>query len=213
MSEVSVLSRRVMNMVSRGIISKTDDKPGMQNVQVSLLYQEGKAKVERMQNYGFSGHAPGESEVTVVFIGGGRDHGVIIATDDRNSRMTGLAEGEVAVYSNEGNSIVLRRDNTIELRTKTLKLIVEEDVTVETERATITASEKISLDAPDILLKGNVEIDGDLSQASGGGASSYTIRGDTTQIGNVNVDGNISATGSINAPNGSVGSTGRESDA
>ena len=61
MSEVSILSRRVMNMVSRGIISKTDDEPGMQNVQVSLLYQEGKAKVERMQNYGFSGHAPGES--------------------------------------------------------------------------------------------------------------------------------------------------------
>ena len=44
MSEVSILSRRVMNMVSRGIISKTDDEPGMQNVQVSLLYQEGKAR-------------------------------------------------------------------------------------------------------------------------------------------------------------------------
>ena len=117
----------------------------------------------------------------MVFIGGGRDHGVIIATDDRDSRMTGLAEGEVAVYSNEGDSIVLRRDNTIELRTKTLKLIVEEDVTVETKRATITASEKATIDAPDILLKGNVEIDGNLSQASGGGASSYTIRGDTTR--------------------------------
>jgi phage baseplate assembly protein V len=206
-SETSALSRRVMNMVSRGIISQTDDEPGMQNVQVSLLYQEGKTKVERMQNYGFSGHAPGQSEVTVVFIGGGRDHGVIIATDDRDSRMTGLAEGEVAVYSNEGDSIVLRRDNTIELRTKTLKLIVEEAVTIETKQATITASEKITLDAPDILLKGAVEIDGTLSQASGGGASTYTIRGDVNQIGNINVDGSITATDSINAPNGSVGSS------
>jgi len=207
MSEVSVLSRRVMNMVSRGIISKTDDKPGMQNVQVSLLYQEGKAKVERMQNYGFSGHAPGESEVTVVFIGGGRDHGVIIATDDRDSRMTGLKEGEVAVYSNEGDSIVLRRDNTIELTTKKLIIKAEEEVTIETKQATIKATEKVTLDAPDILLKGNVEIDGNLSQAAGGGASSYTIRGDTHQIGNISVDGNIDATGSINAPNGNVGSS------
>ena len=211
-AEVSVLSRRVMNMVSRGIISKTDDEPGMQNVQVSLLYQEGKTKVERMQNYGFSGHAPGESEVTVVFIGGGRDHGVIIATDDRDSRMTGLAEGEVAVYSNEGDSIVLRRDNTIELHTKTLKLIVEEDVSIETKRVVVKASEKITLDAPDILLKGNVEIDGTLSQAASGGASSYTIRGDVNQIGNTNQTGNITVDGAItadtiNAPNGNVGSS------
>jgi phage gp45-like len=127
--------------------------------------------------------------------------------------MTGLAEGEVAVYSNEGDSIVLRRDNTIELRTKTLKLIVEEDVSIETKRAVIKASEKVTVDAPDILLKGNVEIDGTLSQASNGGASSYTIRGDVNQIGNTNqtgnihVDGNIDATGSINAPGGNVGSS------
>jgi phage baseplate assembly protein V len=210
MSETSVLGRRVMNMVSRGIISETDDESGMQTVQVSLLYQEGKAKVERMQNYGFSGHAPGQSEVTVVFIGGGRDHGVIIATDDRDSRFTGLAEGEVAIYTDEGDSIVLKRDNTIELTTKTLTIKAEEAVTIETKQATVTASEKITLDAPDILLKGNVEIDGTLSQAAGGGASTYTIRGDVNQIGNINVDGNITATDSINAPNGSVGNSTRE---
>ena len=145
--------------------------------------------------------------MTVVFIGGGRDHGVIIATDDRNSRMTGLKEGEVAVYSNEGDSIVLRRDNTIELTTKKLIIKAEEEVTIETKQATIKATEKVTLDAPDILLKGNVEIDGNLSQAAGGGASSYTIRGDTHQIGNISVDGNIDATGSINAPNGNVGSS------
>ena len=204
MSEVSNLSRRVMNMVSRGIIATTDDDPGMQNVQVSLLYQEGKTKVERMQNYGFSGHAPGQSEVTVVFIGGGRDHGLVIATDDRDSRMTGLAEGEVAVYTNEGDSIVLKRDNTIEVTTKTLIIKATEALTIETKQATIKASEKVTLDAPDILLKGHVEVDGDLTMASGGNTSAINIKGDIALDGNQSVTKTLTAD-TINAPHGKVG--------
>ena len=204
MSEVSTLSRRVMNMVSRGIIAKTDDDPGMQNVQVSLLFQEGKTAVERMQNYGFSGHAPGQSEVTVVFIGGGRDHGLVIATDDRDSRMTGLAEGEVAVYTNEGDSIVLKRNNTIEVTTKTLIIKAEEAVTVETKQATIKATEKVTIDAPDILLKGHVEVDGDLTMASGGNASAINIKGDIALDGNQSVTKTLTAD-TINAPHGKVG--------
>jgi phage baseplate assembly protein V len=212
MSALGELGRRVMNMVARGVITESDDQPGMQRVAVSLLFQEGKVKVERMQNYGFSGHAPAQSEVTVLFVGGGRDHGVIIATDDRDSRFTGLAEGEVAVYTDEGDSIVLKRDNTIEFTTKKLIVKAADEVTIETKRATVTASEQVTVEAPAILLKGNVEIDGTLSMAEGGGDSEFTFRGNINHIGNTNqtgdihVTGNIDATGSITAPGGSVGS-------
>jgi len=212
MSEMTAMRRRVMNMTARGVIAKSDDEPGMQNVQVSLLHDESKVKVERLQNYGFSGHAPPDSEVIVVFIGGGRDHGVIVGTDSRNARMTGLAEGEVAVYTDEGDSIVLKRDNTIEITTKHAIVKAEEDVTVESKRVVVKASEKATIEAPEILLKGNVTIDGSLSQqTTSGPAASYTITGnihhigDTDQTGNIHVDGNIDATGSINAPGGGVG--------
>jgi phage baseplate assembly protein V len=204
MSEASIVHRRVMNMVSRGVVAETNDDPGVQNVQVSLMFDEAKVAVERLQNYGFSGHAPVDSEVVVVFIGGGRDHGVIIGTDSRNSRMTGLAEGEVAVYTDEGDSIVLRRDNTVEVTTKKLIIKAEDEVTIETKRAVVKASEKATIEAPDILLKGNVEIDGTLTQAQGGGDSAFNIKG------NINLDGNIAATktitaDTINAPHGHVG--------
>jgi phage baseplate assembly protein V len=199
MSEFRVLQRRVMNMMARGVIAESDDEPGMQRVQISLLHEEGKTAVERFQNYGFSGHAPGESEVLVLFIGGGRDHGVIVAVDDRASRFTDLAEGEVAIYSDEGDSIVLKRDNTIELTTKKLIIKAEDEVIVETKEATVTAEEKITLEAPDILLKGNVEVDGNLTMADGGEASSLAIKG------NIALDGDLNATGAINAPNGQVG--------
>lgn len=212
MSEYSAMRRRVMNMTARGVIAESDDEPGVQNVQISLLHEEAKVAVERLQNYGFSGHAPRDSEVIVVFMGGGRDHGVIIGTDSRNARLTGLAEGEVAVYTDEGDSIILKRDNTIEFTTKKLIVKAEDEVTIETKRAVIKCEEKATIEAPEILLKGNVTIDGSLSQqTTSGPAASYTITGnihhvgDTQQTGNIHVDGNIDATGSINAPGGGVG--------
>lgn len=204
---MSELSQRVMNMVCRGIVAETNDKKGMQDVKVSLLHHEGKIAVERMQNYGFSSHSPKQSEVTVVFFGGGRDHGIIVGNDDRNSRFTGLVEGEVVIYTDEGDSIVLKRDNTVEVTTKKLHINVETEMVVQSKHTiTLKADEKVTIEAPDILLKGNVQIDGNLSQAtSSGAAATYTITGDTHQIGNVHVDGNIDATGTINAPGGSVG--------
>jgi phage baseplate assembly protein V len=205
MSEFRVLQRRVMNMMARGVIAESDDEPGMQRVQISLLHEEGKTAVERFQNYGFSGHAPGDSEVLCLFIGGGRDHGVIVAVDDRSSRFTDLEPGEVAVYTDEGDSILLKRDNTIEFTTKKLIIKAEDEVTVETKELNVKVEEKATIEAADILLKGNVEIDGNLTQASGGEASTVTIKGNTRQEGTISVDGNIDATGSINAPGGSVG--------
>lgn len=153
--------RRIMNMVSRGVIAATDDETGLQLDQVSLLFEEDKIAVERFQNYGFSSSPPADSEALVVFIGGGRDHGVIVATDDRQSRFTGLAPGEVVIYNgNTGDSLILKNDGSAELRTD--KVVIKCD--------------EIEIEAPKIAIKGDIELDGDLT-----------------------------ATGSINAPQGSVG--------
>ena len=168
MSEARATHRRVMNMICRGVLATTDDDNGMQLQQVSLLRDEAKTAVERFQNYGFSSNAPADSEVIVVFVGGGRDHGVVVGTDDRASRFTGLAAGEVAIYTNEGDSIVLRRDSIIEITTKTLIITAEEVVTIK--------ADKLEIEAPEIAIKGDIELDGSLN-----------------------------ATGSVNAPGGGVG--------
>lgn len=160
--------RRIMNMVCRGVLAATDDEPGMQLGQISLLHEEGKVAIERFQNYGFSSNPPAESECAVIFVGGGRDHGIIVATDDRQSRFTGLGAGEVAIYTNEGDSVVLKRGGIVEITTKHLIVNAEETLTIKTE--------KLEIEAPEIAIKGDIELDGDLN-----------------------------ATGSINAPNGSVG--------
>jgi phage baseplate assembly protein V len=176
------IPRRVMNMIARGVIAETNDQPGMQNAQVSLLFQEGKTAVERLQNYGFSGHPPAQSEVVVVFMGGGRDHGVIVAVDDRDSRFTGLAEGEVAIYTNEGDSIVLKRDNTVEVTTKHLVINAELDVAITT---------------PTMTLNGDLQVNGNLTQGSDSLTTGHTVYGDLRQRGTLYVDGDINASGNV----------------
>lgn len=148
--------RRIMNMVSRGVIASADDEPGIQLEQVSLVYEEDKVSIERFQNYGFSSSPPADSEALVVFVGGGRDHGIIVATDDRQRRFTGLQPGECVIYNaNTGDSLVLKNDGSAELQTD--KVVIK--------------SEEIEIEAPEIRIKGDIELDGALNVGAGPAAA------------------------------------------
>lgn len=96
---IAPLRRRILSMVTRGIIRAVTDSGSIQKLQVSLLADELVDGVDRVQEYGFTSRPIPGGEVVAVFIGGNRDHGVVIASDDRRSRPTDLAEGEAAVYS------------------------------------------------------------------------------------------------------------------
>lgn len=130
------LKRRVMLMVGRGIVRVINDALRWQECQVSLLAGEVRDGVERAQNYGFTAHPHPGAEAIVIFLGGNRDHGVIIAADDRRYRLKGLAAGEVALYDDLGKTIVLKRNGDVH----------------------VTAS-RLLLDG-DLQVNGNVEVDG-----------------------------------------------------
>jgi phage baseplate assembly protein V len=140
----------------------------MQQVKISLLRDEAKASVERFQNYGFSSHAPIDSEVLAVFVGGGRDHGVIVATDDRSSRFTGLKSGEVAIYSDEGDSLLFQRENQINLSSdKKFSVKTGEAVEINTKQATVNGSDGVTIDTPQTTITQDLKAHG-LIDASGG---------------------------------------------
>jgi phage baseplate assembly protein V len=104
---IAPLNRRVRLMIARGVLSLIDDAPGVQKVQVKLLAGEVRDGLERVQQYGFSSVPPVGSEAVVIFVGGNRDHGVVIGTEARGQRHAGQAAGTVAVYDSAGHVIVL----------------------------------------------------------------------------------------------------------
>lgn len=111
------LRRRVQLMVGRAVLAAVDDAKKAQVVQAALLADEVR-DVERFQEYGLTSVPPKDTEAIVVFVGGNRAHGVVVATESRAYRPRGLGDGEVALYtSHDGVRVKLLADGTIEIGT------------------------------------------------------------------------------------------------
>lgn len=110
------LRRRVSMAIGRAVLSAAaDDAKTAQTLQADFFKDETLDDLERFQNYGFTSVPKEGAEAIAVFPNGNRDHGVIIAVEDRRYRLKGLAGGEVAMYTDEGDKIHIKRGGTIEV--------------------------------------------------------------------------------------------------
>jgi len=164
---MSTINDKVMNMIARGVLAAVDDGNGVQVLSLSLLAGERKDNVERFMEYGFTSVPTGEAEAIVIFPGGDRSAGVVVALDERGSRMTGLAAGEVAVYTNEGDSIVLKRNNEIEVTTRRLVINAEETIEINAQQdVTITTPSRVLVRAPLLRVEGNITASGSITEGA-----------------------------------------------
>lgn len=151
-------ARKMRNIVARGVVSLVDDGPMLQTNQIKLLDGELIEGAERAQQYGFTSHPQTEAECFVVFAGAGREHPLVLSVDDRRYRVKSNRPGEVVIYTDEGDRIALKRDNTIEVTTKHFIVRAEEDVTIETKVFRLTAETSISEETDVFSLKAETSI-------------------------------------------------------
>lgn len=95
------IARRVRLMVARAVITAIDDAGKIQTAQVKLLDGEVRDGIEILHQYGFTSRPRGKPEGLYFSVGGDRDHGVMICAADRAHRLTDLAPGETALYTDE----------------------------------------------------------------------------------------------------------------
>lgn len=142
------IQRRIMLAIGRCVLTAVYDGKAVQQVQASMLGDEVRDKVDRMQEYGFTSVPLSGAEGVAVFVGGDRGHGIIIATSDSRYRVTGLQGGEVCIYTDEGDKITLKRGNNIEIETNTL---------------TVKAATKVRMETPLLETTGQVKADGHIT--------------------------------------------------
>lgn len=123
---------RVRMMVGRGTISAVDDGRQAQELQVEGLSDEVHDGVERFQDYGFTSHPLPGAEVVTVAVGGTRSHQIAVAIEDRRHRPLDLEPGEVAIYDDQGQIVILKRDG-IEIITELKVTIRAAEVLVEAD--------------------------------------------------------------------------------
>lgn len=165
------LKRRIAMMVARGVLQVSDDEAVLQAVQLEMLADEV-ATYERVQNYGMTSHVPAGGEAVVVCPGGNREHGLVVAVDDRRYRLKGLAEGEVAIYTDEGDSLHLQRGNRIAVTTGTLVVNAADAIKARAPVVTIDASDAVLVNTPVMKVSGAIQAGGDIVDKAGGGGQS-----------------------------------------
>lgn len=142
------LSRQISGMVTRGVVALVNSSLKMQSLQLQLLADEAKDNIEHFEPYGFTANPKAGAESLAIFLGGDRSHGVVIACADRRYRLKGLDSGEVAIYDDQGQSIVLKRGKIMEINTDAL---------------VINAATKVQINSPQVLTSGLVKADGDIT--------------------------------------------------
>jgi phage baseplate assembly protein V len=118
------LRNQLANLVARAVVQLVNDEAKLQLVQLGVLEGETREGCERFQEYGFTSVPLPGAEAVVLFVGGRRDHGLVVAVDDRRYRKKDLEPGESAIYSDEGDYVVLKRGRIVEVKAGT-KLLVD----------------------------------------------------------------------------------------
>lgn len=155
------IRRRLAHLVARAVVTLVNDATKMQTLQLGLLADEALDGAEHWQPYGVTYKPHAGAEALVLAVGGHRAHSVVIACADRRYRLTGLEDGEVALYTDEGDKIHLKRGKVIDIITNTLN---------------ITAATAVNFDTPVINTTGQIVSDGD--QVAAGISQTGHVHGD-----------------------------------
>lgn len=136
----------------RAVITLCASDTPIQMVQVEGLAGETTPDIELFQQYGMTSNPPAGAMAVVVPIGGRTSHGVVVATEHASFRIQGLQPGEVAIYTDEGDSIILRRGRIVDITTETLN---------------IEASKEINMDTPSVNMTKRLDVRGQITGQGG----------------------------------------------
>ncbi len=138
---IDPIKNRVFNMLARSVVNAIDDTTKTQIIKAIILKDDPQDGIEHIQEYGFTSVALPGAEALLAFISGNRDHGIAITVGDKRFRLKGLKSGEVALYTDEGDSIIFKRGRNLEINAGT--------------KATITT--------PNLFIVGNVAVTGNIT--------------------------------------------------
>lgn len=193
-SDVDKRIRRAMAGVRqgfRGVLTRTRSTGSVQLVQGDGVAGEQLQDNELFQHYGFTSHPLPGTMAVILPVGGKTSHGIVIATEHGSYRLKALAPGEVALYTDEGARIVMKRGRLIETDCDVFK--------VNCKTWEVNASDKADFNTPmltasaQVTAQGQVNGNGGLAVQGGDGAS---FAGNVRQSGgSYSTDGDVVAGG------------------
>jgi hypothetical protein len=113
------LINRIQMMICKALLASVDDTQEIQLVKVIANEGEVQDGLERIQDYGFTSNPPLNGDAVILYIGGNKDHGVVIKAGAGAVRKKGLLTGEVSVYTRYGNYLHMKASGLNEMFSST----------------------------------------------------------------------------------------------
>jgi phage baseplate assembly protein V len=102
------MAGRIGSMVALARVGATKVMGGIRSVQLLIDAATTRDDTPLAQHYGVASRPHPGADAVVLFMGGDRSRGVVIATNDRRHQIQ-LSEGEVAIHDDQGLKIHLTR--------------------------------------------------------------------------------------------------------
>lgn len=193
-------SRRSLLGLRVGRVSATNETATMRTVQLLQTTPEILDRAPLVQYYGIASRPhPGCHAVTVM-VGGEQSPAVlVIATNDARYHLT-LAEGEVALHTDQGDHVWLKR-GLIEVLSTTQVNVSAPTVDIAGAAAVnINGPAGIALTAPVSTINGDLHVTGDITDRNGAHGSLATLRANYNAHAHGNVQNGGGYTGLTNDP-------------
>ncbi|EOI6423970.1 phage baseplate assembly protein V [Yersinia enterocolitica] len=173
----------------RAVLTRVNSDGQAQTVQARGLAGEQLQDNELFQHYGFTSNPLPGTMAVILPLGGATSHGIVIATEHGSYRLKGLKSGEVALYTDEGAKIVLKRGRIIDVECDTYRVTcknyeVNAEKKADFNTPMVTASEQVTA-------QNKITGNGGIAIKGGTGA---TFEGNINQTGgNYETDGDVKA--------------------
>ncbi|WP_245964793.1 phage baseplate assembly protein V [Trinickia dinghuensis] len=139
-------------IAGRGRVSApVNDEGGVQLLQAQINGLETIDNLKRVAEFGFTSVPPQGSDVAIVFVGGDRSSGLVIATNHQGSRPTGLQPGETTIFTADGKQIYLTAGGGIKVLANAQPVEVDNATIV-----TINASAEMVMNTPLLKVSGDI---------------------------------------------------------
>lgn len=161
------LYRQLKMLLGIGYVTAMSDSGVIQTLQYKTQL-DVRSDTPRMAEFGFSSAPPVGSDVVVLSLGGDRSSQVIIATNHKSYRHTGLSAGETVIYNQTGMYVKLTADG-IAVEAKGQPVTV-----TNATKVTINATDSVVMNTPTLQVNGDVLATGNITDNSG--SNSATLK-------------------------------------
>lgn len=155
-----------IRLAFRGVITLVKAAGSVQLVQLDGMSGEQLQDAELFQQYGYTSNPPSGAMAVVLPIGGRTAHGIVIATEHGTYRLKNLAPGETALYTDEGDSIILKRGRIMEVTTNTFRVNASVAIELNSPVITGTASTSVSFNTPVVHASADIVAQADITDSA-----------------------------------------------